>query len=63
MFSSSCGAPAGLAAGPEQVDKDDASDGELITGPDTELPPNSDKIQSEDQSYRETVHDIGSYMG
>ena len=63
LFLSPSGAPAGSTAGQEQDDRDDVSDGELITRSDTELPPDSDQIQSEDQSYRETVRGVRSYMG
>ena len=62
MFSSPSSAPAGSAADPQQDDRDDVSDGELITGSDTELPPDSDQIQSEEHSYHETVHGVRSYM-
>ena len=44
-------APAGSAAGLKQDDGYDVSDGELITGSDTELPLDCDQIQSKDQSY------------
>ena len=63
LFLSPSGALAGSTAGLEQDDRDDVSDGELITRSDTELPPDSDQIQSEDQSYRDTVRGVRSYMG
>ena len=52
-----------LPAGPEVDDREDISEGELVTGSDTELPPDEDNIQTEDQSYRETVRGVRSYMG
>ena len=63
LFSSTSGTPAGSAAGPEVDDREDISEGELVTGSDTELPPDQDNIQTEDQSYRETVRGVRSYMG
>ena len=42
---------------------EDISEGELVTGSDTELPADQDNILTEDQSYRETVRGIRSYMG
>ena len=35
----------------------------VVTGSDTELPPDQEHIQTEDQSYRETVRGVRSYMG
>ena len=35
----------------------------MVTSLDTELPPDQENIQSEDQSYRETVRGVRSYMG
>ena len=63
LFSSTSGATAGSAAGPEVDDREDISEGELVTGSDTELPLDQDNIQTEDQSYRETVRGVRSYMG
>ena len=56
LFSSTSGAPASF-------DRDDISEGELVTGSDTELPPDQDNFQTEDQSYRETVRGVRSDMG
>ena len=63
LFSSTSSAPAGSATRPEIDDKEDISDGELVTGSDTEIPPDQAHIQTEDQSYRETVRGVRSYMG
>ena len=34
----------------------------MVTGSDTELPPDQENIQTEDQSYRETVRGVKSHM-
>ena len=54
LFSTTSGAPAGSAAGPEVDDRED-SEGELVTGYDTELPPDQDNIQT---SLTETVRGL-----
>ena len=63
LFSSTSGATAGSAAGPKVDDREDISEGELVTGSDTELSPDQDNIQTEDQSNRETVRGVRSDMG
>ena len=63
LFSTTSGTPAGSAPGPEVDDREDIGEGELVTASDTELPPDQENIQTEDQSYRETVRGVRSYMG
>ena len=63
LFSSTSSAPAGSASRPEVDDREDISEAELVTGSDTELRLDQDNIQTEDQSYRETVRGVRSYMG
>ena len=63
LFLSISSATAGSAARPEVDDREDISEGELVTGSDTEFPLDQDNIQTEDQSSRETVRGVGSYMG
>ena len=63
LFSTTSSPPASSAARPEVDDREDISEGELITDSDTELSPDQDIIQTEDQSYRKTVRGVRSYMG
>ena len=63
LFSTTSGSPAGLATRPEVDDREDISEGELITSSDTKLPLDQENIQTEDQSYRDTVRGVRSYMG
>ena len=62
LSTTSC-APAGSAAGLEVDDREDISEGELVTSSGTELPQDQDNIQTEDQSYRETVRAVRFIWG
>ena len=63
LLSTTSGAPAGSAAGLEVDDREDISEGELVTSSGTELPQDQDNIQTEDQSYRETVRGVRFIWG